>query len=180
MALPSLISARKAVEARKVGTSLVATFHRATPPLIWRFDLERNHSFTLTLQGEEGEWELGIASPRGEFHPVARFASREEAEESFNLVGDIMAAEPKPWWSAFIKGIGPGPFARAGPLGRRGVSASWSGADVLSNIGTARLTTAAAGPPPAIAPKKRRTRGRRRFPEIAAKISRCRRKSRAY
>ena len=81
--MTTTLDARKPVEARRTGNSLTAAFHRANPPLIWRFDLERNHSFSLALQGEEGEWELGLTSPKGDFHPIARFTLREEAEEAF-------------------------------------------------------------------------------------------------
>ena len=97
---------RPPVEARRIGATLVATFHRANPPLIWRFDLDRNHSFTLALQGEEGEWELGLTSIKGEFYPVARFAEHEDAEASFTLIGDIMATADRPWWGSVFKGIG--------------------------------------------------------------------------
>jgi hypothetical protein len=62
---------------------LTVGFHNANPPLIWRFDLERNHSFTLALQGEDADWELGVTSPKGDFYPVAHFAAREDAEEAF-------------------------------------------------------------------------------------------------
>jgi hypothetical protein len=66
------------------GSTLVATFANANPPLIWKFDLARNHSFTIALHGEDGDdWELGVTSPKGEFYPVARFASREDADEAF-------------------------------------------------------------------------------------------------
>lgn len=74
---------RKSTKVRQNGHTLVAAYHNANPPLIWKFDLERNHSFTLALQGEDGDWELGVTTPKEEFHPVARFASREDAEEAF-------------------------------------------------------------------------------------------------
>ena len=87
----------KAVTTSRTGASLVATFHRANPPLIWRFDLERNHSFTLALQGEESDWELGVTSPKGEFYPIAHFALREDAEEAFNAVSKSLARGPGRW-----------------------------------------------------------------------------------
>jgi hypothetical protein len=71
------------VKARKIGTSLIVAYPEAMPPLVWKFDLEKNHSFTLALQGEEGDWELGVASPKGDFYQVARFLAREDAEKAF-------------------------------------------------------------------------------------------------
>ena len=85
------LESRKPVEAKRSGNTLIAAFHRANPPLVWRFDLERNHSFTLALQGDEGEWELGLTSPKGDFHPVARFALRDDAEDAFIKVEKILA-----------------------------------------------------------------------------------------
>ena len=81
---------QKSVQAKLVGNTLVATFRKSNPNLIWNFDLERNHSFTLALQGEDGDFELGVTSPKGEFYPVARFASREDAEEAFSAVQKIL------------------------------------------------------------------------------------------
>jgi hypothetical protein len=76
----------KKTEAKCSGAMLTVGFHAANPPLIWRFDLERNHSFTLALQGEDGDWELGVTSPKGDFYPVVHFAAREDAEEAFAKV----------------------------------------------------------------------------------------------
>ena len=81
----------KKTEAKCSGTMLTVGFHGANPPLIWRFDLERNHSFTLALQGEEGDWELGITTPKGDFYPVVHFTGREEAEEAFVKVEKVLA-----------------------------------------------------------------------------------------
>lgn len=81
----------KSTEAGVTDTSLVATFHKANPPLVWKFDLERNHSFTLTLQGEEGDWELGLTSPKGDFYPITHFLTHEDAEEAFKEVNKALA-----------------------------------------------------------------------------------------
>jgi len=99
------LDTRKPVEAKRMGDSLVAAFHRANPPLVWRFDLERNHSFTLALQGDEGEWELGLTSPKGDFHPVARFAVREDAEDAFVKIEKILAKSGRPWFKISIRGV---------------------------------------------------------------------------
>ena len=82
---------KKAVEAKRVGTSLVAAFHKANPPLVWRFDLERNHSFSLALQGTAGDWQLGLTTPTGEFQTVARFAERADAELAFTETEKVLA-----------------------------------------------------------------------------------------
>jgi hypothetical protein len=81
----------KKTEAKCNGDMLTVGFHGANPPLIWRFDLERNHSFTLSLQGEEGDWELGITTPKGDFYPVVHFIAHEDAEEAFIRVEKILA-----------------------------------------------------------------------------------------
>ena len=81
----------KKTETKCNGMMLTVGFHAANPPLIWRFDLERNHSFTLALQGEEGDWELGVTSPKGDFYPVVHFLAREDAEEAFAKVEKILA-----------------------------------------------------------------------------------------
>ncbi|MDR3451049.1 MAG: hypothetical protein P4M15_15125 [Alphaproteobacteria bacterium] len=81
----------KKTEAKCNGDMLMVGFHGANPPLIWRFDLERNHSFTLALQGDEGEWELGITTPKGDFYPVVHFVAREDAEEAFAKVEKTLA-----------------------------------------------------------------------------------------
>lgn len=84
------LSGNKPVEVKLVGNTLVAAFRNSNPNLIWKFDLERNHSFTLALQGEEGDLELGVTSPKGEFYPIARFTTREDAEEAFTAVQRIL------------------------------------------------------------------------------------------
>jgi hypothetical protein len=100
--------ARKNLDVRRVKTSLVATFAKANPPLIWRFDLDRNHSFTLALQGDDQEWELGVTSPKGEFNPIARFPSREDAEEALASVGAILSKGSFSWVASLFKTIGIG------------------------------------------------------------------------
>jgi cbb3-type cytochrome oxidase subunit 3 len=96
----------KKLDVRRVKSSLVATLSKANPPLIWRFDLERNHSFTLALQGQDNEWELGVTSPRGEFNPVARFPLREDAEEALAAIGRELAKGRLRWVGCLLKAIG--------------------------------------------------------------------------
>jgi len=81
---------KKPVEVRRIGQTLVATFRNSNPPLIWKFDLARHHSFTLALQGDEGDLELGITSPKGEFYSIARFAVREDADLAFTAVQKVL------------------------------------------------------------------------------------------
>jgi hypothetical protein len=45
----------------------------------------------LALQGEEGDWELGITTPKGDFYPVVHFVAREDAEEAFAKVEKVLA-----------------------------------------------------------------------------------------
>jgi hypothetical protein len=65
---------------------LVVDFRASAPPVLWRFDLEKNHSFSFGLQDVEGGLVLGVAMPDGAFHAVARFARREDAEEARDAV----------------------------------------------------------------------------------------------
>jgi hypothetical protein len=90
-------------DVRRVRSSLVATLSRANPPLIWRFDLDRNHSFTLALQGQDNEWELGVTSPKGEFNPIARFPARDDAEEALAAIGKELGRGRLSWVLGFLK-----------------------------------------------------------------------------
>ena len=89
---------KKKTEAKCSRKMLTVAFHSADPPLIWRFDLERNHSFTLSLQGEEGDWELGVTTPKGDFYPIAHFAERETGEEALNEIETILNREKGFLW----------------------------------------------------------------------------------
>jgi len=84
------LNLQKPVQAKLVGSTVVAAFRNSNPSIVWKFDLERNHSFTLALQGEEDDFELGVTSSKGEFYSVARFASREEAEEALLAIQKVL------------------------------------------------------------------------------------------
>ena len=98
----------KNLDVRRVKSSLVASFGKAKPPLVWRLDLDRNHSFTLALQDHDGEWELGTTSPKGEFHSVARFPQKEDAEEAMQCVGEVLAEGRFGWLMGFLRNLGIG------------------------------------------------------------------------
>jgi hypothetical protein len=92
---------------RRDGDTLTARLPRANPPLLWRFDLQHNHSFTLALRGADGDWELGITSLKGEFYPVARFASRADADEAFfRLQKRLMKRPPRKLSRIMLFGVG--------------------------------------------------------------------------
>jgi hypothetical protein len=74
------------VEARTEGSILVAAFHAATPPLVWRYDLARNHSFTLGIRESVNGWELGLSTLPAEFQPVAHFITYEDATQAIAQV----------------------------------------------------------------------------------------------
>lgn len=76
----------KKTEAKLQGSMLTVGFHAAKAPLIWRFDLKANPSFTMSMQGDEGDWELGVTLPKGDFFPVAHFTEREASEEALYKV----------------------------------------------------------------------------------------------
>jgi hypothetical protein len=100
------LTSQKPVEVKRVGTSLVAAFHKAKPPLVWRFDLERNHSFSLALQGTEENWQLGLTTPTGEFQSVAHFVERADAEQAFTETEKILAQGKPTVASVILKIIG--------------------------------------------------------------------------
>lgn len=84
----------KKTESSRHGQVLTVGFHNANPPLIWRLDLERNHSFSMTLQAADGDWDLGMTSPGGTFTPVAHFTAREDAEDAFEEVEATLSTAP--------------------------------------------------------------------------------------
>jgi len=90
--------------ARRVKTSLVATLPKANPPVIWRFDLERNHSFTLALQGDNHDWDLGVTSAKGDFHPIAHFSLRADAEEAFARISKVLEGN-RGYLALFVKSL---------------------------------------------------------------------------
>lgn len=65
---------------------LVAKFANSQPPMLWQFDLERNHSFTLTVRDRDEGAALGFLTPQGDFTAMATFPNREEAEEAMAAV----------------------------------------------------------------------------------------------
>ena len=105
---------KHAVDVKLVDHTLVAGFHRANPPLIWKFDLERNHSFTISLQGEDGDWELGLTALKGDFYPIARFVGHDDASEAFQTLQKTLMKKtrylpslPKSWlgWLGLLIGL---------------------------------------------------------------------------
>jgi len=100
------LEGKKPVEAKRVGSALIVAFRMSQPRLVWRFDLEKNHSFSLALEGEEGTWELGVTSPKGEFYPVARFAAREDADQAFAAVQRALMTRKSAWLGWLLKAVG--------------------------------------------------------------------------
>ncbi|MGB4101417.1 MAG: hypothetical protein WBK91_05875 [Alphaproteobacteria bacterium] len=82
------------VSAEIVGNTLVASFRASNPPILWRLDMEKNHSFTLSIQKPAEDWELGVMSPKGEFAVVARFDERHEVDQAFTAVETAMFRNP--------------------------------------------------------------------------------------
>jgi hypothetical protein len=83
-----------ATKVKIVDHALVASFRDSNPPTVWRMDLEKNHSFAVAIQGREGDWELGIMSPRGEFTVVARFVTRGEVDVAFDGIQKVLLSAP--------------------------------------------------------------------------------------
>ena len=82
------------VTAKIVDHTLVASFRTSNPPTVWRLDMEKNHSFTLSIQKRAEDWELGVMSPKGEFTVVARFDDRREVDQAFAAVETAMFRNP--------------------------------------------------------------------------------------
>jgi len=93
----------KSITAKLVGPNLVAAFPTANPPLIWKFDLDRNHSFTVCMQGEINDWELGVTSPKGEFYPVAHFPLKEDAEQAMAKVQKVLMQKRRSKFWSFMR-----------------------------------------------------------------------------
>jgi hypothetical protein len=100
------LSNKKPVEVKRVGDTLVAVFRNSNPSLVWKFDLARNHSFTVALQGDEGDLELGVTSPKGEFYPIARFNAREDADLAFAAVQKVLMKRKCGWLGCLLKWAG--------------------------------------------------------------------------
>ena len=70
---------------------LVAVFEKASPPTVWKFDLARNHSFSLRMKGdEEAGWDLGVVLSADDFQRVAHFADHDEAHAAFDAVQKVL------------------------------------------------------------------------------------------
>ena len=86
----SIINKTSSVKAslvrRNPAPALVASFAMSTPPLVWHLDLEKASSFVLTLNEQDGEWDLGYTPAQGAFISVAHFDDRLEAESAYNAV----------------------------------------------------------------------------------------------
>jgi len=76
----------KKTQAIRDGMMLTVGFHTADPPLVWRFDVAGNPTFSLALQARENGWDFGFVAPKTEFSPVAHFAMRAHAEEALIAV----------------------------------------------------------------------------------------------
>jgi hypothetical protein len=94
---------KQSVKVKQVGGDLVASFDSAEPMLVWKFDLQRYHSFTVALKGEEGDWVLGVTSPREQFYPVAHFPIRRDGEMALKKVHKVLAKKKSSTFMSFIK-----------------------------------------------------------------------------
>ncbi len=81
-----MTSKKPQTRTRTIGSQLVVAFRATTVPLVWQFDLEKNHSFALVIQGRESAWDFGVIDLKGDFHPVARFNDYADAEDALNAM----------------------------------------------------------------------------------------------
>ena len=82
---------KKKTKAKCENNVLVVAFNNANPPLIWRQDLSRNPTFTVSLQGGDDKWDLGVTSAKGDYFPIASFEDRAEAEKSLSAVNSALS-----------------------------------------------------------------------------------------
>ena len=104
---------------------LVAVFDKANPPVVWRFDLQRNHSFAMRLKTESDGWDIGVSSPDTDFLPVAHFAQENDARQAFDAVQKTLSYKrfSKLWLGVKI--------VLAGIVLLFAMSAAWQGVSAL-------------------------------------------------
>ncbi|MDP9126792.1 MAG: hypothetical protein M3N08_00840 [Pseudomonadota bacterium] len=95
----------KPVRVTRDGETLVVAYPSARPPLVWRFDLARHPGFTLSLQGADENWELGISAPKEPFQPFVRFRSRDDAEEAFERTQEGLLKKKSNIWRSVAFGL---------------------------------------------------------------------------
>lgn len=75
---------------KQTATKLVASFEDSHPPTIWQIDLDKGHSFTITLQEQAGGWVLGQSLAKGEFTPAVHFQNHEAALAAYAVLQQAM------------------------------------------------------------------------------------------
>lgn len=91
--------------ARRQGEVLVVFFESSEPSLVWRFDLEKNHSFALVLDHSENGWDLVVRTARNDSTPVAHFTLYDEAEAALLAVEKALMTCPRqPLFSGWTLG----------------------------------------------------------------------------
>jgi hypothetical protein len=126
------------VRAKVVDHTLVATFRTSNPPIVWRMDLEKNHSFAVAIQKRDEDWELGVMSPKGDFTVVARFDDRAAVDQAMSEVEAAMFSNPN---STGIK------VWRVSAMTAAMVGIIIIGYTLLTSFGTANLGPMANVPP---------------------------------
>lgn len=85
---------------------LLADFKTSNPPLLWQLDLEKLSNHTISLRETNGDWDLGLLLPQGDFTSVAHFDERSDAETAYDAVRRaILQGEPTQWPFRFRWGI---------------------------------------------------------------------------
>lgn len=82
---------------REPGYCLLASFENSVPPVVWRHDLAKNPTFSLSLRGSGDDWTLGITEHtqhKADFVSIARFDNREEAEDAYAAVQKALFNKP--------------------------------------------------------------------------------------
>lgn len=83
-------------EIRLSGGVLVASFRCANPPVMWRYDVQKNHSFSVALRGQDGDWVLGLKTTDG-FEDICHYTAREDAVAALELVDGALNKKGQGW-----------------------------------------------------------------------------------
>ena len=74
------------VQAKLTSRVLLVSIESADLPLVWQWDVEKNHTYVATLRRCESGWDLGVVLPQQEFAQIAHFENYETAETALTVV----------------------------------------------------------------------------------------------
>lgn len=93
------------IYASRSETSAVFAFHKAEPPLVWRYDLTRDPTVTLTLHEHAKGVEVGFLRENGGFVRIVDFPEREYAEEALYKIANVIGAPFIRWGRVLLLSV---------------------------------------------------------------------------